>query len=125
MSSVACSPVHPARGFAPAVAALLPRPTTTITMAVVAEVLYLGLAILAATMYFRYRRPTDSRSGMATRTEAAEALGLRRLHNVKSQIRPDLHPTRQRRSDMTANGVPVVDIDEAAAVPRMFGRGNR
>jgi hypothetical protein len=112
----------PARGYPPAVAALLPSPTTTITLVVVAEVLYLGLAILVITVYLRYRRPTDSRSGMATRTEAAGALGLRRLHSVKSQIRPDLHPTRQRRGDV----VPVlVDVDEAAALPRLFGRSDR
>jgi type IV secretory pathway TraG/TraD family ATPase VirD4 len=74
--------------------------TATYACLVFAELLLLALAITVAVLVARYRRPGDARGGMASRAEAATALGARRLRRARRQLRPDL----------TFRGVPPTEL---------------
>ena len=94
---------HPGQGLPPAQAGLLPGPGTVYSCVVITELLTLTLAAVAAVLFSRYRRPTDARRGMATRTEATDVLGLGRLRSSKAIIRPDLY-SRHSQHDKQAAG---------------------
>jgi len=93
---------HPGDGLPTGQAGLLPAPTATYlgvgcTEALTA-LLLAGMAVLVA----RHRVPTDARSGMATRAQAEQALGLGQLHRARPVIRPDL--TRRPRGSAPHRG---------------------
>ena len=62
---------------------------------VVAELLLIAMAVVAGVLFARYRRPGDARGGMASRSEAAKVLGVARLREAKTIIRPDLYGRRE------------------------------
>lgn len=88
---------EPRRGFSAASAERLPAPVTIYAGVALAELLMLAISTAAGRLLLRYRRPGDARRGMATRTEAAQVLGRRRLRGARGIIRPDLHDARRRR----------------------------
>ena len=59
----------------------------------VCEVVLLIAAAKTSVLTVRYWRPGDVRSGMATRREAEQALGLRQLRAGRAVIRPDRYPS--------------------------------
>jgi hypothetical protein len=82
---------HPGAGLSVAEAGRLPGPGWVYTGVAVAELMFLTLAGAAGMLAWRYRRPA---SGMATRAEAADALGVAQLASAKTIIRPDLYRAR-------------------------------
>ena len=89
---------RPAAGLPPAMAIRLPSVTVVYIGVACAELLLLVAAITGLVVYATCRRPSDARGGMATRGEAARALGVGQLRSVQGQIRPDLVPPRGRAS---------------------------
>ena len=81
---------HPGRGMTPALARQLPGQAAVYGCVGACEVLLIGALVWVGVLVARYRRPGDSRRGMATRYEAAQVLGLRRLRSARAVIRPDL-----------------------------------
>ena len=57
----------------------------------VAELLLISLGITGGVLIARYRRPGDARGGMASRSEAAQVLGVGTLRKARTIIRPDLY----------------------------------
>ena len=55
------------------------------------ELVVIVLAVTVGVLVSRYRRPNDARSGMATRSEAEQVLGISKLRGAKEIIRPDLY----------------------------------
>ncbi len=103
---------HPGQGLPPAQAGLLPTPTATYLGVGCAEALTVLLLAGAAVLVARHRVPTDARSGMATRAQAEQALGLGQLRRARPVIRPDL--TRRPRGPAPHRG--GAGADRAAAV---------
>jgi hypothetical protein len=66
-------------------------------MWVLGEVLVLGAAVVVG-MWMRDLTGTSSRHGLATPTQAAEALGVPRLRTSAAVIRPDLYARAGRRT---------------------------
>src|SRR5664279_2713310 len=90
---------HPGRGL-PATQTRLVAPTAVVYgCVVVCELTLIAIATITAVLVARYRRPGDTRRGMATRSEAKHMLGIRTLHSARPIIRPDLaiRPTYLRR----------------------------
>lgn len=81
---------HPGRGLRAAQAQQLPAAAAVYTTVGIVEVLVVSAGVAGVALYLRYRRPTDARSGMATRGEAERALGVSQLHRARRIIRPDL-----------------------------------
>ena len=75
-------------------AARLPGRDAVYGCVAAAELLALGLLLGAVLGWLRYRRPGDARGGMATRREAAQVLGVRRLRDAGPVIRPDRYGPR-------------------------------
>lgn len=74
----------------------LPSDAVMWGLTVLGEVLVLGAAVVLG-MWMRDLTGTGSRHGLATPTQAAEALGLPRLRKNASVIRPDLYTRSGRR----------------------------
>jgi hypothetical protein len=81
---------HPGRGLPADLAARVPGPVAVYTCVGLVETVVVVAAIGMGVLIARYRRPGDARRGMATRREAAQVLGLRRLRAARAVIRPDL-----------------------------------
>lgn len=81
---------HPERGLTPDLAARVPGPVEVYSCVVGLELLAVTVGVAGAVLVARYRRPGDARRGMATRYEAAQVLGVRRLRAARAVIRPDL-----------------------------------
>jgi hypothetical protein len=64
-------------------------------VAVAELLLILAAGILVARRLASYLRPGDARAGMASRAEAAAALGVGQLRRARAIIRPDLYGTRR------------------------------
>jgi hypothetical protein len=92
---------HPGRGLPPRLAARVPSPGVVYAVVATAEVLLLATGILVARRLASYPRPGDARAGMASRADAAAALGVRQLRRARAIIRPDLYGTKrdQDRAD--------------------------
>lgn len=90
---------HPGQGLPPELAAKLPGPRTVYGCVALAETLLVAALVAAVIGVVRYRRPNDARSGIATRTEAEQVLGVSRLRSGRSVIRPDLYPRKDARRD--------------------------
>ena len=82
---------HPGRGLAAAARRRVATPGPTYGCIAVTEITLLALMIVIGLLIVRYHRPGDARGGMASRHEAEQALGLRRLRSSRSIIRPDLY----------------------------------
>ena len=91
---------HPGRGLPPDQLRQVAGPVPVYACVAVAELVLLtavtGTAVLAA----RYRRPGDARGGMATRSEAEQALGLGQLRAGRAVIRPDRYPSGTDRGHL-------------------------
>lgn len=82
---------HPGRGLPAYQSRLVAGRGPVYGCVVVAEVVLVALAITGGVMIARYRRPGDARGGMASRSEAAQVLGVGKLREAKTIIRPDLY----------------------------------
>ncbi|MCZ2812030.1 conjugal transfer protein [Modestobacter sp. VKM Ac-2979] len=85
----------PGRGLSPDQLGKVAEPAPVYACVAAAELVLLTVAVSTAVLGVRHRRPGDARSGMATRSEAAQALGLRQLRAGRAVIRPDLYPLRR------------------------------
>ncbi len=88
---------QPGRGLPSRLRDRVPGPGALYSTVAVAELLHAALATAGGRVFWRYHRPTDARRGMATRTEAAQVLGRRRLRAARTIIRPDLHSSSRGR----------------------------
>lgn len=75
----------------------LPSDAVMWVLTLVGEVLVLG-AVVVVGMWMRDATGASSRHGLATPTQAAEALGLPRLRKSAAVIRPDLYARSGRRT---------------------------
>ena len=89
---------HPGRGLDVRQSRLAASPTFAYIGIAVCEIAAIGLSIVAGVVTARYRRPMDARSGMASRGEASQVLGLSRLRSARTIIRPDRYPSRHERA---------------------------
>lgn len=87
---------HFGAGLPPGVADALPAPAVMWVLTVLGEVLVLGAAVVV--MWMRNLTGTSTRHGLATPTQAAEALGVPRLRRSAAVIRPDLYTRPTRRN---------------------------
>lgn len=85
---------RPAAGLPAAQATRLPG--TGVVYAGVAGVELLAVTVAAAVglLFARHRLAGGAGSGMASRGDAEQALGVSQLHAARRIIRPDLHPPR-------------------------------
>ncbi|MEO5665288.1 MAG: hypothetical protein ABIR39_18640 [Nocardioides sp.] len=90
---------HFGAGLRRGVANALPSDAVMWVLTVVGEVLTVGAAGVVGT-WMRDRTGASSRHGLATPTQAAEALGVPRLRNSAEVIRPDLYARSGRRGRM-------------------------
>jgi len=88
---------HFGAGLRRAVAAGLPPDAAMWVFTILGEVLVLGAAAVVC-LWMRELTGTSSRHGLATATQAAEALGLPRLRKSAAVIRPDLYARSGRRN---------------------------
>jgi hypothetical protein len=95
---------HPGRGLPPRLAARVPSPFVVYAVVAVAELLLLVMAILVERRLASYLRLGDARAGMASRAEAAAALGVGQLRRARAIIRPDLYGTRRDQDPGDAGG---------------------
>lgn len=84
---------HTGRGLAPSAVARVPAPTLIYILIVVAELAF--VAVTAGGVWLYLREFADPR-GWAARRDAQEALGVDRLHRRRSELRPDLYPSRKK-----------------------------
>jgi len=84
---------RPGQGLPAADEPRVPGPVPVYACTAVAEVLTLTVAVGVAVVVGRFAGPGDARRGMATRGEAAQVLGVRRLRRARAIIRPDLYGT--------------------------------
>ena len=89
---------QPGRGLPPAQASKVAGPFAVYGCVTVCELALLATAIAVGVLIVRYRRPGDARSGMASRSEAARALGIHQLRAARTVIRPDLYARRTTKS---------------------------
>jgi len=82
---------HPGCGLDPRQARLVAGPTAVYLCVAVCELAVIVASVAGGVIVARYRRPGDARGGMATRGEAEQALGIRRLRGARDIIRPDLY----------------------------------
>src|SRR4051794_13526876 len=88
----------PGRGLPPAQPRQVAGPVPVSACAAAAELALLAPAVISAVLISRSRRPGDARGGMATRSEAEQALGLRQLRAGRAVIRPDRYPSLGSRA---------------------------
>ncbi|WP_140403938.1 MULTISPECIES: hypothetical protein [unclassified Nocardioides] len=88
---------HFGAGLARGVADALPSDAVMWVLTLLGEVLVLGAAVVVG-MWMRDITGTGSRHGLATPTQAAEALGVPRLRTSAAVIRPDLYARAGRRT---------------------------
>jgi hypothetical protein len=88
---------HFGAGLRRGVAAGLPSDGVMWLLTIVGEVVVLGAAI-GVGLWMREVTGTNSRHGLATAAQAAEALGLPRLRKSAAVIRPDLYARARRRT---------------------------
>lgn len=84
---------RPGAGLSAVQAARLPAPVWVYAGVAVTELVFLAVAVAVGALVWRRRRPA---SGMATRAEAAAALGVAQLAVAKTIIRPDLYLPRRK-----------------------------
>lgn len=87
---------HPGAGLTPQAAAKIPAPAAVYAGVGLAEILFLTTTLTVAALACRRWRP-GAGSGMATRAQAVDALGVAELRAARGLIRPDLYPARDRK----------------------------
>jgi hypothetical protein len=87
---------QPGQGFDAAQSRKVAGPAGVYTCVALNELTVIAVSIFGGVLIARYRRPGDTRRGMASRHDASQVLGRSRLHAARSIIRPDLYPTRRR-----------------------------
>lgn len=102
---------HFGAGLRHDVAAGLPPDAVMWVLATAGEVLVLGAAVVIG-RWMRDLTGTDSHHGLATATQAAEALGLPRLRKSAAVIRPDLHAPAPRRPRSPGNSRREVGVTD-------------
>ena len=114
---------HPGRGLPAAQAGRLPAAWVVYTAVVAAEVAAAAALAGAGWLAARWWRPNDPRRGMATRGQAAEVLGRRRLRAARVVLRPDLYRGKARwwPRRPAAITIPVPRRDPADDGPRPAG----
>jgi len=85
---------HPGRGLPSTLAARVPGAIAVYSCVALTELALLVASIAAAVLFLRFHRPGDARGGMATRHETHQVLGVSRLREAKTLIRPDLDRAR-------------------------------
>lgn len=93
---------HPGDGLPAAAAASVPGPAAVYSGVAIAEIVTVVLGVTVGVVIASYAQPGDTRRGMATRTEAARVLGVRRLRTSRRIIRPDLYGPA--RGNLTGRG---------------------
>lgn len=88
---------HFGAGLPRGVADVLPSDAVMWVLTLLGEVLVLG-AVVVVGMWMRELTGTSSRHGLATPTQAAEALGVPRLRKSAAVVRPDLYARPGRRT---------------------------
>ncbi len=88
---------HFGAGLPRGVAAALPSDAVMWVLTLLAEGLVLGAGVVVG-MWMRDLTGAGSRHGLATPTQAAEALGVPRLRKSAAVIRPDLYARSGRRT---------------------------
>lgn len=81
---------HPGVGLPPALAARVAARGAVYATIAVCELAAIAAATTAGVLVARYRRPGGPGGGMATRSEAAQVLGVGVLREGRPIIRPDL-----------------------------------
>ena len=81
----------PGHGLPPDQLRQVAGPVPVYACVAVVESALVAAAVITTIFITRYRRPGDARSGMASRSEAERALGLRELRTARAVIRPDLY----------------------------------
>jgi hypothetical protein len=89
---------HPGRGLDVRQSRLAASPTFAYIGIAACEIAAIGMSVVVGVVIARYRRPMDARSGMASRGEATQVLGLSRLRSARTIIRPDRYPSRHERA---------------------------
>lgn len=87
---------HFGAGLRRSLVAELPPDAVMWVLTILGEVLVLGAALIVG-LWMRDLTGTNSRHGLATATQAAEALGLPRLRRSAAMIRPDLYARSGRQ----------------------------
>jgi hypothetical protein len=90
---------HFGAGLRRDVAAGLPPDPVMWALTILGEVLVLGAAVVVG-LWMREVTGSNSRHGLATATQAAQALGLPRLRKSAAVIRPDLYARAGRRNSL-------------------------
>lgn len=110
---------HPAAGLTPAQAARLPATWVVYTGVGFGEVAATALAIAVGLLVQRWWLPNDPRRGLATRAQAAQVLGVRRLRQARTLLRPDLYPPRATpAAPMLADTLPSGHLLPSGGPPR-------
>lgn len=86
-------------GLPAAIATQLPADAVMWVLTLVGEVLVLGAAVVVG-MWMRDMTGASTRHGLATASQAAEALGVVPLRKRADQIRPDLYARPKRKGLM-------------------------
>jgi hypothetical protein len=89
---------HFGAGLHRGVADTLPSDAVIWVLTLLGEVLVLGAAVVLGMWMRDLTAGTGSRHGLATPTQAAEALGVPRLRKSAAVIRPDLYARSGRRT---------------------------
>lgn len=96
---------EPGRGLPPRQVGRLAAPAVIYVAVAVNELALLALIGFGWALAARWYRPGDARRGMATRAEAAEVLGTRRLRAARAILRPDLYGTPRADAERPTSGV--------------------
>lgn len=80
---------HPTAGLPAGQVTRIPGPAVVYAAVAVVEVLTITAAVAAGLLVARQVRPGGPGQGMATRTEAAQILGIGALRRARAVVRPD------------------------------------
>jgi hypothetical protein len=87
---------HFGAGLAHGIAAKLPSDAVMWLLVLIGEAVAIGATVVVG-LWMRDATGASSRHGLATATQAAEALGLAALRKRADQIRPDLYARTNRK----------------------------
>jgi len=88
---------QPGRGLPLDVRSAVPNVHIVYGCVAATELVAVAVATSVGVVYARNRVPTDARGGMASRREAGDVLGVRRLRKAAEVIRPDLYSKKINR----------------------------
>jgi hypothetical protein len=94
---------HPGSGLPAPLAARVPGAVAVYLSVGVSELAMVAAAVVVGRVLAGYVRPNDARGGMASRSEAQDALGVGQLRGAKAIIRPDLYGRTRRATPATTD----------------------